>query len=552
MPKDMILGLVGGLGFFLFGMKLMSEGLRKVAGDRLKKILYVLAKTPVIGLILGAVVTALIQSSSATSVLVIGFANAALLTLKQGISIILGANIGTTITAWLVSFLAVFKITTYALPAVGLGFAWSVLGKTRNAKMWGQVLLGFGMLFVGLGIMKDIFGPLRESEKVIALFVNFSRYPILGVVVGMAITMLLQSSSATIAIVQVLALNGVISFPAAVPIILGDNIGTTITAQIAAVGGTVSARRIARAHLLFNLIGVLYMLIFVYNGLYVKLIDFLIPGAITSKNIMIHIAAAHSVFNVGNALIFLPFISWFERLVVKMVREKPGAIQVTPQYLEEHLLETPPLAFEQAIREVLRMIELARLAVADGMKAFFDNDWKVAQKVAEKEDAIDNLQREITKYLIELSRRDLAGEEAQKLPVLLHTVNDIERVGDHAENLVELVERKMDQKLLFSDEAIDELKEMYGEVDSMIGEVAAALTDRDIGMAKRALKREDTLNDLYVRFRQNHVRRLGERKCQLLSGLVFLDFVQNLEKIGDHMTNIAQSVLGGLRWNGEA
>lgn len=551
MAKEIILGLIGGLGFFLFGMKLMSEGLRKVAGDRLKKILHLLARTPVLGVLLGAAVTALIQSSSATSVLVIGFANAALLTLKQGISIIIGANIGTTFTAWLVSFLAVFKITTYALPAVGIGFAGTVLGRSRSAKMWGQVLMGFGILFVGLSIMKDVFEPLKESEEVRSLFVNFSQYPILGVLVGTLITMMLQSSSATIALVQILAFNGVISFPAAIPLILGDNIGTTITAQIAAVGGTVSARRIARAHLMFNVIGVLYMLIFIYNGLYIKFIDWIVPGAITGKNIMIHIALAHSVFNIVNAGVFLPFISRFERLIVRTVKEKPGAVAVAPQYLEEHLLATPPLAFEQTIKEVLRMIGLARCAVADAMSGFFNNDWKTAQKVAEKEEAVDNLQMEITRYLVELSRRSLAKEEAQRLPVLLHTVNDIERIGDHAENLVELVERKMERKLIFSAQAIDELKKMYVEVDNMVGDVVLALRDRDMDSAKRALKREETLNRLQIELRQSHVRRLEEGKCQLLSGLVFLDFVQNLEKIGDHLTNIAQSVLGGLRWDGE-
>ncbi len=550
MQTEMIFGLIGGLGFFLFGMKLLSEGLRKVAGERLKRILYILARTPVIGLLAGAGVTALIQSSSATSVLVIGFVNASLLTLRQGICIILGANIGTTITAWFVSFMAVFKVTTYALPAVGIGFLLNVLGRRRNIKMWGQVVLGFGILFVGLGIMKNAFGPLKESEEIQQLFVHFSRSPILGIIVGTVMTMILQSSSATIAIVQVLAFNGVISFPAAVPLILGDNIGTTITAQIAAIGGTVSARRVARAHLMFNLIGVMYMLVFLYNGLYVKLIDLIIPGAITSKNIMIHIAAAHTVFNVFNAVVFLPFIGFFERLIVKLVKEKPGAVEVAPQYLEEHLLETPPLAFEQTIKEILRMINLAKSAVSDAMIAFFNNDWKTAQKVAGKEDAVDNLQKEITKYLVELSRRSLSREEAQKIPVLLHTVNDIERVGDHAENLVELVERKMDQRLQFSDKAMDELKGMYREVNEMIGDVSTALKDSDMAAAKRALKREETLNNLHIKLRQNHVQRLDERKCNLLSGLVFLDFVQNFEKIGDHLTNIAQSVLGGLRWNG--
>ena len=305
MGKEMIFELVGGLGFFLFGMKFMSEGLRKVAGDRLRKILELLTKKPIVGLLAGAGVTALIQSSSATSVMVVGLVNAGMLTLKQAISMVLGANIGTTVTAWLVSFLAIFKITNYALPAVGIGFLIVTLGKARNTKLWGEVLLGFGILFIGIHFMKVAFAPLEESPQVKEIFISFSRYPILGVLVGMVITMLLQSSSATIALVQVLAFEGLISFEAAIPLILGENIGTTITAQIAAIGTNTSARRTAMAHTMFNVIGTCYMLIFVYLGIYARAIDWIIPGPITTSNIMIYIAVAHSVFNVFNAFFLL-------------------------------------------------------------------------------------------------------------------------------------------------------------------------------------------------------------------------------------------------------
>jgi len=262
--------LVGGLGFFFFGMQIMSEGLKRIAGERLKNILHMVTKLPIVGILVGAVVTCLIQSSSATSVMVVGFVNAGLLALKQAISVIIGANIGTTVTAWLVSSMSAFKVTHYALPAVGVGFAISTFAKSKNTKFWGQVLMGFGIIFIGLDFMKDAFVPLKESQQVKDIFVAFSKNPILGILVGLVFTVLLQSSSATIAIIQVLAFNGLISFEAAVPLFLGNNIGTTITAQLAALGTGLNARRAAMAHTLFNIIGVVFMMVFVYNGLFVK------------------------------------------------------------------------------------------------------------------------------------------------------------------------------------------------------------------------------------------------------------------------------------------
>ncbi len=547
---DIVFGLIGGLAFFLFGMKLMSDGLRRVAGERLKKIIHLFTKTPFIGVLVGTGVTCVIQSSSATTVMIVGLVNAGLLTLKQAIGVILGANIGTTCTAWLVSFMAIFKITLYALPAVGLGFILNTFGKSKNTREWGQVILGFGILFVGLGFMKDSLDPLSQSPIIKSLFLKFDN-PILGVLTGMLVTMVLQSSSATIAMLQVLAFNGLISFETAIPILLGDNIGTTITAQIAAIGTNRNARRAAMAHTLFNAIGVLYMLVPVYIGLYSKLIDSFIPGPVTAKNVMMYIAVAHSFFNVFNTFfVFLPLIGWLEKLSIKMVPGKDEEIESAPKYLERRLLDTPALALEQATKEIIRMARLGRETVKDAMNGFLSDNTKLMKKVFEKEDAIDNLQKEIAKYLVELSQKDLSPTEAEELPVLLHSINDLERIGDHSVNLVELTERKIEQKLPFTPIAIEELKNMYAEVDNMIDEVIEALEKGDVDKAKQALKREETINKLQIDLRQSHVQRLSEGKCLLLSGLIFIDFVDNLEKMGDHLTNIAQSVLGGLRWDG--
>jgi phosphate:Na+ symporter len=551
MALDIVFGLIGGLAFFLFGMKLMSEGLRKVAGEGLKKIIHLFTKTPFIGVLVGAGVTCLIQSSSATSVMVIGLVNATLLTLRQAISVILGANIGTTMTAWLVSSMAVFKITHYALPTVGVGFALNSLGKSSKTKEWGEVILGFGILFVGLSIMKDSFLPLGQHQIVKDTLVKFSAYPILGVLVGMLVTMVLQSSSATIAIVQVLAFNGLISFEAAIPVILGENIGTTITAELAAIGTNLSARRAARCHALFNIIGVAYMMVPVYLGIYSKAVGWFFPGPVTTTNVMAHIAVSHTIFNVFNTfVVFLPLIGWLEKISIKMI---PGEVELSesvPQYLEKRLLDTPPVALEQATKEIVRMAKLSREAINNAVEGFFNNDRKLLAKACKREKVTDDLQKEIAQYLIELSQRNLNPDEAEELPVLLHSVNDIERIGDHAVNIVELAERRVEQKLPFSSIAFLELNEMYQQVDKMMNEVINALEHDDLDEAREAMDRENEINKFQTDLRQSHVQRLNDGNCKLLSGLIFIDFVDNLEKVGDHLTNIAQSVLRGLRWAG--
>ncbi len=544
----MIFEIIGGLGFFLFGIRMMSEGLRKVSSNRLKNIISLLTRNRFIALVVGAGVTALIQSSSAMTVMVVGFINAGLLTLKQAIPIVLGANIGTTFTAWIVSFLAVFKISHYALPAVGVGFLLMVAARRPNYRQWGEVLFGFGVLFVGIGFMKDALGPLQSNEQVRNLMVNFSRYPILGVLVGTIITMGLQSSSATIALVQVLAFRGLIDFPSAIPLILGDNIGTTITAQIAAIGSGTGAKRVAWAHTLFNVFGTLYMLVFIYLGVYQRIIEAMVPGDVTESNIMLHIALSHSVFNGFNVLIFLPFIGRLQKLVEKLIKEKADHISVQPRYLERHLLDTPAIALEQSKKEIVRMLHISESALKDSFGIFFEEKWGLARNVERKEEAVDNLQAEITRYLIDISMEELGHEEAEKIPVLIHSVNDIERIADHAENVVELAQRKIDQKLPFTDNATVELKRMIGIVMEMSSDVAEGLMTGELAPAKRALRKEDQLNRMQIELRQHHVSRLNGGSCNMLSGLIFLDMVDYLEKIGDHLSNIAQGLMGGLRW----
>ncbi len=548
MGYDTAFYLVGGLGFFLFGIRTMSEGLRRVSSERFKNVLSLLTRHRIIALFVGTGMTALIQSSSAMTVMVVGFVNAGLLTLRQALPVVLGANIGTTFTAWIVSFLAIFKITHYALPAVGVGFLLMVAARRPNWRQWGEVLFGFGVLFVGIGFMKDAFGPLQSNEQVRDIMVNFSRYPILGVIAGTVITMLLQSSSATIALVQLLAFRGLIDFPSAVPLILGDNIGTTITAQIASFGTSSSARRVAWAHTMFNVIGVAYMLVFVSFGIYHRAIEAIVPGAVTDNNIMLHIALSHTIFNCFNTAIFFPLMNWLQRIVENIVKLKPDYISTEPQYLERHLLETPVIALEQSKKEIVRMLRLADSALRDSFELFFHEKWELARRVERKEEAVDNLQAEITRYLIDISMESLEKRDAEKIPVFIHSVNDIERIGDHAENVVELAQRKIDQKLDFTEIAVAELRRMIDTVLEMVNDVSLGLESGEITHARRALHRENQLNRMQIELRQNHVDRLNEGSCSLFSGLIFLDFVDYLEKIGDHLTNIAQGLLGGLRW----
>ncbi|HBG60229.1 MAG: hypothetical protein A2Y03_05540 [Omnitrophica WOR_2 bacterium GWF2_38_59] len=540
--------LIGGLGFFFFGMKTMSEGLKKVAGEKLKGFLHNATKLPIIGVAVGAFVTCLIQSSSATTVMVVGFVNAGLLSLKQAISVIMGANIGTTFTAWLVSSMSIFEITAYALPFVGIGFAIMTLAPTKKNKSWGEVMLGLGILFIGLHFMKDAFGPLKSSETAKNIIISFSGNPWLGGLVGMVFTFLLQSSSATIAIVQVLAYNGIIDFNAAVPLILGGNIGTTITAQLAAIGTNLNARRSAMSHTLFNVIGVLYMLIFISMGFLDKGLNIFLPGKINAANIMFCIAIAHSAFNVINTIIFLPFISLLEKASIWLVPKKVDSIDFGTQYLEKHLLDTPPLALEQIYNETIYMLSVAKKAVSGAVNSFFNSDLKLVDKVIELETVTDNLQSDITQYIVDLSQRDLLPEESAQLPVLIHNVNDIERIGDHSQDFAQLAKRIIDDQLVFSEAATKEIKIMSDQIEEMLAETSKALINNDIDIAKRIVLRESHINNLQDEFKLSHIERLNENNCHLNSGFIFLELIDSLEKIGDRLTNIAQSVIGRMKW----
>lgn len=558
MIQDIIFYTIGGLGLFLFGMKLMSEGLRAAAGRKLKNILESMTSKPLVAFLIGAGITALVQSSSATTVMVIGFVNAGLLTLKQAICVIIGTNVGTTATAWLVSIsgIGAFKITAYALPAVGLGFVMSVAGRSRNVRNLGQILLGFGLLFVGIGFMQDAFKPLEHSPSVQELFVSLGHRPFLAILAGTVVTMLLQSSSAAIAIVQLLAIGGAfgldwhVALNIAIPFVLGSNIGTTITAQLAAIQTNVSARRAAWAHTVFNVAGVAIGYPFVHWGWFGTFVSAICPWTLGATTIAMSIAVAHTLFKLADAAIWLPLAGILERFVVRVVRERPGDAAMRPIMLEKHLLDTPEIALEQTKREIVRMAKTAKRALFAAIAGIAENDSRKLYAVREIEDFIDCFQLEITSYLSSLSSRHLSEAVSIELPVLLHTVNDLERIGDHAVNIVEIAERKIDQKLLFTESALCEAERLKREVEQMFDYIIKALQDNDVEQAKAALTNEKNLNRMQVEFRRSHVDRMRDNQCTPEGGLIFIDLVDNIEKIGDHLTNIAQAVIGGLQWAG--
>jgi len=556
MIKDMIFFLVGGLGLFLFGMGLLSNGLKQAAGQKFKSILESLTKHRIIAVLVGASVTCFIQSSSATTVMTVGLVNAGLLTLKQALSVVLGANVGTTFTAWLVSALAVFKITNYALPSIGIGFLVNILGKTQKSRSIGQILLGFGILFIGIHFMKEGFGPLKDSQDAQEALVWLGHNPILAVLTGALITALLQSSSASIAMLQMLAFQGAfgmdweIALRVAIPFILGDNIGTTITAQLAALRTSRNSKRTAMGHTIFNTIGVIYILPFVWTGLFVKLVIWITPWQLSQSTIMVHIAVAHSVFNVFNTIVFLPIIGWLETIVMKLIPVTEKELSERPVVLEKHLFNTPTIALEQTKREIIRMTESARSALQQASDGLIQGDDRKLKKAMEAEDIIDAFQLDITSYLTALSREQLSDEVSVKLPVLLHTVNDLERIGDHAVNIVEIAKRKMQQNLQFSDSALQEAAQLREEIDEMFSFVKEALEHDNAEAAKNALHNENNLNRMQMELRRNHVRRMSEGRCPPEAGLIFCDLVDNIEKMGDHLTNIAQAVIGGLQWAG--
>ena len=554
--QKLIFGLMGGLGLFLFGMKIMSEGLQKIAGSRMRKILSALTSNRIVGTLVGIAVTAMIQSSSATTVMVVGFVNAGLMSLVQSIGVILGANIGTTVTAQLIAF----KITKYALPAIGIGAGFKLFTKNKKWSYFGEILLGFGLLFFGLSVMKHAFDPLKTSDEFRQLFMIVGDNHLVGVMIGAILTMIVQSSSATIGITIALATSGILSFDASVALILGENIGTTITANLAAIGTNLAARRTAFAHFLFNSLGVCYMLLFF--PFFLNFISSMTPGdadfVIQTQDqaarmggelgdkpfIARHIANTHTMFNIVNTIIFLPLVGVLAKLSTVVIRGREEDMEFHLKYLDNRVLSTPPIALAQARSETRRMSQIAQDMVDETLLFLQDNDLKKIPGLEKNEDLTDVLQKEITDFLVKLSQKSITQETSQEVASMMNMVNDLERVGDHCENLWNLNQRKLDQKITFSEIAMNEISEISDLTREFLATIVQALEDKNTGILDEAYRLEDGIDDIEERLRNNHIKRLNTGECTVNSGLIFIDMLHNFEKIGDHTYNFAKAVVG--------
>jgi phosphate:Na+ symporter len=554
--QTVIFGLLGGLGLFLFGMKIMSEGLQKVAGDRMRQILAALTNNRIIGTLVGLGVTTIIQSSSATTVMVVGFVNAGLMSLVQAIGVVLGANIGTTVTAQLIAF----KITKFALPAIGLGTGLKLFSRSKKWMYIGEVILGFGILFFGMQIMKDAFDPVKGSDELRNLLLVIGDNHLLGVLVGAIMTVIVQSSTASIGITLALASSGLLSFEASVAIILGENIGTTVTANLAAIGTNLAARRTALAHFLFNVIGVTYMLILF--PFFIKIVTAITPGepdfiiqtqqqatslaaAIGDKPyIARHIANTHTLFNIINVLIFLPLVGILAKLTTLLIRGKEEEMEFHLKYIDNRVLNTPPIALGQARAETKRMAQLSLEMVDETVLFLMDGDEKRIKPLEKKEEMVDILQKEITDFLVALSQKSITPETSKDIASMMHMVNDLERVGDHCENLWQLGLRKKSQKVIFSETALVEIKELSDKTREFLVFVISALERRDATIAQKADYMEEAIDQMEAVLRNNHITRLNTGECAVLPGLIFIDMLHNFEKIGDHTHNVSKAIVG--------
>lgn len=538
MVKELIFGIFGGLGLFIYGIHLMGDGLQRVAGERFRTIIKALTSNPFKAVLIGAGITSLIQSSSATTVMVVGFINAGLMNLTQALGIIFGANIGTTITAQIIAF----KLTDYALPFVGIGMVLYIFAS--NKRFWrflGLFFLGFGILFLGLNIMTSVVKPFAKDPAVLHAFISINNRVLYGLLIGAVITAIVQSSSVTTGIVLGLVSVGLINLEGAIPIILGCNIGTCATVMIASIGTSISARRAAVAHLLFNCIGAI---------IFIPIIKpFTLLISHTATDTVRQCANAHTLIKILETLLYLPFIGLYAKAVERIVPGKEIIIDVGPKYLEKHLINTPVFAIDAATKEIIRMAGHAKEMVNEATSGFLNSDGKILKNLPKREKALDSLQESVTDYLMLLTQRDLSEDESKKIPALLHSVNDIERIGDHSENLMELAIRRIEDKLAFSEMAMAEIKLMLAKIDAMADGVIKALTTNSKDDAAMVLDIEEDVNDFTEKLRQNHIDRLCTDQCMVRSGIVFLDMISNFEKIGDHLSNVAEAVMGRLQYS---
>lgn len=542
-----ILSLVGGLALFLFGMNTMGEGLTKASGGKLEKILEKLTSNPIKAVLLGAGVTAVIQSSSATTVMVVGFVNSGIMKLSQAVGIIMGANIGTTVTSWILSLTGIegdnflvtlCKPTSFSPILAIFGICFIMFTKKEKLHDIGKILIGFAVLMTGMTAMSDAVKPLADVPEFTGVLTMFSN-PILGLIAGMVLTAVLQSSSASVGILQALCATGALSFGTALPIIMGQNIGTCVTALISAVGASRNARRAALVHLYFNIIGTaIFMAVFyLINAIFT--FEFMAQPATA-----VGIAAIHSIFNVVATLLLLPFGKGLEKLAYLTVRETQEeremfAIPDEFALLDERFLDKTSLAMEHCCTVTYNMADLSRKTLFYAFDLLDDYNEEKAEKVGLYEDRVDKYEDELGTYLMKLSSRDLNEKNSESLSMLLHSIGNFERISDHACTLAAAAKELHDKKMQFSEKAYTELKIFTEAVREIVNITFESFKRQDVEMAKTVEPLEEVIDDLNMELKARHVRRLTEGKCTIELGFIHSDIITSYERIADHCSNIA-------------
>ena len=542
LDKDMnvlfLINFFGGLALFLYALKIMNDNLQAVAGNKMKHILKKLTDTPIKGVIVGLTVTGIIQSSSATSVMVIGLVNAGLMSLAQAIGVIMGANIGTTVTAQIIAF----NLGQFAYLFVIAGILMLFIRKNLPMEKWSYITLGFGLLFVSLNVMSSSVLPIKDSEMAREIMINLSNNPFLSLLIGTIFTMIIQSSSAVIGIMLVLAMSQMIALEGAMYLIFGSNIGTTITAWFASVNVSKTAKQVALVHTFFNVIGALIFTILTSIGVYQKFLNFVTPGDIANPlNISRFVANSHTYFNVLSCLLFLPFTGILASIAQLIIKKETTEMLSTgdPKHLDHNLLKTAEIAIEQSIKEMQEMLKLVKSSLETSMELFSTNNYRDQEKVTKIENAIDHLQKEITLYLVSVNEKSNSKNIAKKIPSLLHVVNDIEKLGDYAEQInVILNTQIMSHKANFYPEFLEIISEKHQKITYMLDLCINYLNDLDEDYHDKIFELENRINNQHKDMRKKLLEMIQNADCDATSGLNTIDYIDTIELLANKMKSI--------------
>ena len=534
--QEIIFHFLGGLGLFLYSIKTMGDGLQQAAGDRLRYYIDKYTSNPFLGVLVGIVVTALIQSSTGVTVITVGLVSASLLTLRQAIGIIMGANIGTTVT----SFIIGFKLGEYALPLIFLGTMFLFFTKNRTANNIGRILFGVGGIFYALNLISAGMSPLKDLPQFKEYMVTLGQNPILGVVAGAVITVLIQASSATIGILQGLYAGGFLDLKGALPVLFGDNIGTTLTVIIAAAGANVSAKRVAATHVTFNVLGTILCLILL--GPFTSMIEYF--QALLHLSPEMTIAFSHGAFNVSNTIVQFPFIGALAYFVTKLIPGEDEVVKYEPLYLDEQLIkQAPSIALGNAKKELLHLGNYAVKAFDLSYDYIINSDEKVAEKGHKTEEAINTIDEKLTRYLISLSSEALSQKESEVLTNILDSSRDLERIGDHAEALINLNDYLQRKNVQFSNSALEELEDIYRQTSDFVKDALESVENNDLEKAQSLIERHEAINKMERVLRKTHIKRLNNGECSTQAGVNFIDIISHYTRVSDHAMNLAEKVL---------